>query len=107
MRGCKSSGMCWQSGAAHIGLGPLSSIEVVCYPRRQNVATFMVGLKNGQIRENFTKNVEPQRYSWERRRRRRDSLLGLFPACLSYLLHGLSFDFSARVSFLRHVSMLC
>ena len=41
------------------------------HPRRRNVTTAMVGLKKGHIRKNLTKNGEPQRYSWERRRRRR------------------------------------
>ena len=41
------------------------------HPRRQTVTTSMFGLKNAQIRKNLTKNGEPQRYSWERRRRRR------------------------------------
>ena len=46
------------------------------HPRRRNVTTSMVGLKtktkpqNGHISKNLTKNGEPQRYSWERRRRR-------------------------------------
>ena len=34
------------------------------HPRRRNVTTLMVGLKNGHIRKNLTKNGEPQRYSW-------------------------------------------
>ena len=40
------------------------------HPRRQNVTTSMVGLKNSHIRKNLTQNGEPQRYSWECRRRR-------------------------------------
>ena len=40
------------------------------HPRRQDVTTSMVGLKNGHIRKNLTQNGEPQRNSWERRRRR-------------------------------------
>ena len=34
-----------------------------------NVTTSMVGLENGHIRKNLNQN-EPQKYSWERRRRR-------------------------------------
>ena len=35
------------------------------HPRRRNVTTLMVGLKNGHIRKNLTqKSGEPQRYSW-------------------------------------------
>ena len=33
--------------------------------------TSTVGLKYGHIRKNLTKNGEPQRHSWEGRRRRR------------------------------------
>ena len=33
-------------------------------PRRRNVTTSMVGLGNGHIRKNLTKNGEPQRSSW-------------------------------------------
>ena len=43
------------------------------HAQRWNVTTFMVGLWNGHIRKNLTKNEEPQRYSWERRRRRRNT----------------------------------
>ena len=38
------------------------------HPRRRNAVTSMVGLKNGDMRKNFTQNSEPQRYSWERRK---------------------------------------
>ena len=41
------------------------------HPWRRNVTTSMVGLKNGHIRKNLTKNREPQSYSWEHRRRKR------------------------------------
>ena len=34
------------------------------HPRRRNVTTLMVGLKNGHIRKNLTQSGEPQRYSW-------------------------------------------
>ena len=41
-------------------------------PRRRNVTTSMVGLKNSHIRKNLTQNSEPQRYiAGERRRRGR------------------------------------
>ena len=39
-------------------------------PRRRNVTTFMVGLENGHMHKNLTKNGEAQRYCWEHRRRR-------------------------------------
>ena len=34
------------------------------HPRRRNVTTSKVGLGNGHIRKNLTKNGEPQRSSW-------------------------------------------
>ena len=34
------------------------------HPRRRNVTTSVVGLRNGHICNNFTKNGEPQRSSW-------------------------------------------
>ena len=34
------------------------------HPRRRNVATSVVGLKDDHIHENLTQNGEPQRYSW-------------------------------------------
>ena len=34
------------------------------YPQRRNVTTSMVGLGNGHIHKNLTKNGEPQRSSW-------------------------------------------
>ena len=41
------------------------------HPPRRNVT--MVGLKKpGHILKNLTKDSEPQRYSWERKRRRRN-----------------------------------
>ena len=40
-------------------------------PQRRNVTTFMVGLENGHMHKNLTKNGEAQRYCWEHRRRRR------------------------------------
>ena len=44
------------------------------------LATSMVGLKNGHICKNLTKNGEPQRYSWEHRKRRRR--ISQFAKCL-------------------------
>ena len=34
------------------------------HPRRQNVTTSMVGLKNGHKHKHLTRNAEPHRYSW-------------------------------------------
>ena len=53
------------------------------HPRRWNVTTSIVGLKNGHIRTNLTQNGEPQIYSWERRRRSRSDILEL----LKYSTH--------------------
>ena len=41
------------------------------HPRKGIMTTSMVGLKNGHIRRNLPKNGETQRYSCERRRRRK------------------------------------
>ena len=41
-----------------------SRVQTEVYPRRRNATTSMVGLKNGHIRKNLTKNGEPQRSSW-------------------------------------------
>ena len=45
------------------------------HPRGRNANTSMAGLKNGHIPKNITQNGEPQRHSWEYRRRRRRSIL--------------------------------
>ena len=39
------------------------------HPQRRKVTISMVGLTNGHIRKNLTQNGEPQRYSWEGKRR--------------------------------------
>ena len=39
------------------------------HPQRQNVTTSLVELKNGHILTYLTKYGEPQRHSWEHRRR--------------------------------------
>ena len=46
----------------------LSSLSVV-HPWRGNVTISMIGLENGYISKHLTQNGEPQRYSWEHRRR--------------------------------------
>ena len=45
------------------------------HPQGRNMTTSMVGLENGPIHKNLTKNGEPQRYSWECRRRRLSKML--------------------------------
>ena len=42
------------------------------HSRRRNVTTSMVGLKNGHICKNLTKNGEPQRYSWGMQMKKRN-----------------------------------
>ena len=42
------------------------------YPRRWNVTTSMVRLKNGHVRKNLTQNGEPQRYSWGTQKKKRE-----------------------------------
>ena len=52
-----------------------SAPDIKAHPRRQNVTTFIVQLKNGHMRKNLTQNDVPQRYSWEHRRRRSKGML--------------------------------
>ena len=42
------------------------------YPRRQDVTTSMVGIKNGHICKNLTQNGEPQRCSWGRQKKKKE-----------------------------------
>ena len=52
---------------------------------RQNVTISMVGLRNGYICKNLTQNCEPQKYSWEcRRKRRLLKMLRNPTGCLSF-----------------------
>ena len=51
------------------------SLQMTCFytvwdPRRRSMTTSMVGLTNGHIHKNLTNNGEPQRSSWEVRRKR-------------------------------------
>ena len=39
------------------------------HPRKQNVTTFIVGLKKRSHTQNLNQNGEPKRYSWEHTRR--------------------------------------
>ena len=50
---------------------PAIQKHLACTIHKRNVATSMVGLKNGHICKNLTKGSEPLRYSWENIRRRR------------------------------------
>ena len=50
---------------------PATKTPSMHHPRRWNVTSSMVGLKNDDIHKNLTKNGEPQRLAGERRRRRR------------------------------------
>ena len=43
-----------------------------CRPRRPNVTTSMVGLRNGHIRKNLTQNGEAQRYSWGTQKKKKN-----------------------------------
>ena len=60
------------------------------HPWRLNVTTSMVGLKNSHICTNLTKNDEPQRYSWESRRKRRRMYYWSVKSHLFILLQQLS-----------------
>ena len=52
---------------------PVHSLDT--HPRRRNVTTSMVGLKNDHIRNNLTQNGEPQRYSWEMQKKKKKKKL--------------------------------
>ena len=56
--------------------------------RRLNVATSMVGVKNGHIRKHLTKKGEPHMYSWERRGRKRRGHLGRVGSTHSTTMKG-------------------
>ena len=56
------------------------------HPQRRNVTTSMVGLKSSHTRKTLIQNGEPQRYSWEHIRRRRQ----LFAACLTTQRHSVA-----------------
>ena len=54
------------------------------HPRRRNVTTLMVGLKNGHIRKNLTQSGEPQRYSWgtpKKKKKKRSWCMGCMSCC--------------------------
>ena len=60
----------WHSSPWRVNAGNKNTPSMH-HPRRWNVTTSMIGLKNCQICKNLTlKNGEPQRSSWESRRRR-------------------------------------
>ena len=58
------------------------------HPRRRNVTTSMVGLKNGHIRKRLTPNGELQRYSWgkQKKKKKKNSLYSC--PLLLLLLHS-------------------
>ena len=55
------------------GWMPATKTLSVHHPRRQNVTTSMVGLKNEHICKNLTQSGEPQRYSWGTQKRKKKS----------------------------------
>ena len=85
MAGAPSTSLVW-SGYASASQWPVtrvaSSVEVtvvvallvkeVIHPRRRNVTTSMVGLRNGHIHRNLIKNGEPQRYSWGTQKKKKE-----------------------------------
>ena len=60
--------------------------QILMDSRRRNVATSMVGLRNGHICKHLTKDVNPRDIAGERRRRRRR--ICLFVACLMSQQHA-------------------
>ena len=53
----------WRSCPRRVNAGNKNT-RSTHHPRRRNVTTLMVGLKNGHIRKNLTQSGEPQRHSW-------------------------------------------
>ena len=47
-------------------------------PRRWNVTTSIIGLKNGQICKHLIKDGEPQRYSWRTQKKKKETLHFIF-----------------------------
>ena len=64
---------CWHWCPRRVNTGNKNTPSMH-HPRRRNVTTSMVGLESGHIRKNLTENGAPQRYSWERRRIRGNSV---------------------------------
>ena len=59
------------------------------HPRRRNVTTLMVGLKNGHIRKNLS--GEPQRYSWGTKKKKKKNSKRLHSmGCKMYCLFKMS-----------------
>ena len=58
----------WHSCPRQLNAGNKNT-PTMHHPRRRNVTTSMVGLKNGHICKNLIQNGEPQTYSWAHRRR--------------------------------------
>ena len=54
------------------------------HPRRRNVTTLMVGLKNGHIRKNLTENGD---IAGEHRRRRRRRMINILDLTVSTLIN--------------------
>ena len=61
------------------------------HPRRRNVTTLMVGLKNGHISKNLTQSGEPQRYSWgtqkKKKKKKTKKFLQSIYCTINYLQH--------------------
>ena len=74
------------------------------HPRRRNVTTLMIGLKNGHIRKNLTpKSGEPQRYSWgtqKKKKKKKSNLnsvkLSSWAVPLYHIAHGILHMINAR-----------
>ena len=68
----------WRSCPARVNAGNKNTPSTH-HPQRRKVTTSVVGLKNNHIRKNLAQKGDPQRYSWEHRRRNRRFLIAWDP----------------------------
>ena len=71
------------------------------HPRRRNVTTSMVGLKNGYIRKNVTQNGELQRSSWGMQKKKKKIPLILSVAVCKPVQFDLSLRYTSHVALLH------
>ena len=75
------------------------------HPRRRNVTTLMVGLKNGHISKNLTQSGEPQRYSWGTQKKKKKKKKKIFT--IHSLHHQLSPTRMLKWPGHNHVQITC
>ena len=60
------------------------------HPRRRNVTTSIIGLRNGQICKHLIRDGEPPRYSWrtQKKKKKKETLHFIFKKSLCLVLHS-------------------